>query len=183
MRPPPLALPGWMARLQPRERRLALGAGIVMVSWAMVSWLLQPLWNQADALRGEVESQTEKLDALSQLLAQRPAVTQAYDRIAAYVQPPDGGAQAMLLTELESLSRQSDVRLNLKPRPAQRDAHTERLEIEVDIEGSQASVLGFLDNVLKMPRLVSVDRLRVSSVPARANLVRANVVLQHITLR
>ncbi len=183
MRLPTLAISSWLTRLAPRERRLALSAGILIVSWGVVSFLLQPLWSRGEELKSEAASQTEKLDALNALIAQQQTVAHAYEQVAAYLQPTEAGTQAGLLSELESLSRQADLRLNLKPRPGKRDAHGERLEIEVDVEGPQAKVLSFLDEVLTMPRLVSVERLRLASVPAKTDTVRANLILQHITLR
>lgn len=177
------ALPAWVARLKPRERRLALGAGIVILSWGVVSFLLQPLWSRMDALKSEVESQTEKLDALNALIARQHTVAQAYERVAAYLQPAEGGDHAGLLNDLEILARQAELHLNLKPRPGKRDAHGERVEVEVDVEGPQARVLAFLDELLRLPRLVSVERLRLASVPAKNDIVRANLVLHHLILR
>ena len=169
---------------RPRERRLALGAGVVIGCWALVSWVVQPLWDRATETRRYVGAQTEKLDALGRLLAQSSSVEGEYAAVAGYVQTGDEAQlQTALLGELESLARQSSVQLGLTPRPVKRQEYLSRFDIELDAEGSQSNLLTFLDALLRMPRLVAIERLRFSGVPLKPDLVRATIVLQHLSFQ
>ena len=175
---------GFSIVLRPRERRLALIAGVVTGSWLLVSLLVQPLWDRAKALRLQVETQTEKLEALGRLLAQAPAVDREYQTVAPYLEVEgDDQAQSAFLNELERLSRRSNLQLNLKPRPLKREGRMGRFEVELDVEGSQADLLAFLDTLLRMPKLIAIDRLRLSSVPTKPDVLRANLVVQKLILR
>ena len=170
--------------LRPRERRLALGTGVVIGCWALVSWAVQPLWDRAADTRRYVGAQTEKLDALSRLLAQSSSVEREYAAVAGYVQTgEEAQLQTVLLNELESLARQSSVQLGLTPRPVKRQEYLSRFDIELDAEGSQQNLLVFLDALLRMPRLVAIERLRFTGVPLKPDLVRATVVLQHLSFQ
>ena len=168
--------------LRPRERRLALAAAVVIGCWLFVSWIVQPLLERGRELRLRVETQTEKLEALRRLLVKAPAIEQEYQQLAGYVDGSDDPtAQGTFLSELESLSRETGVTLNLKPRPAKTEGRVSRFEVELDIEGPQDHLLTFLDELLRMPKLIAIDRLRISIVPAREGQLRANLVLQKLS--
>ena len=169
---------------RPRERRLALIAAVVIGCWALVTWLLQPLWERVHDLRLRVGTQTEKLDALSRLLKRASVIDQEYHGIAGYLGPGSGDdAQAVFLNELEALSRNANVRMNLKPRGLKQDERVNRFEIELDIQGSQQELMGFLDALLRMPTLIAVERLRISTIPAREDQLRAALLVQALTFR
>ena len=68
---------------QPRERRLALIAGIVISCWAFLSLLMQPLWEQVRDLRLKVQTQTDRLESLGSLLARAPSIERDYQAVAA----------------------------------------------------------------------------------------------------
>jgi len=168
---------------RPRERRFALIAMALVVCWLLVSVLVQPLWDRVHHLRLHLQTQTEKLDALSRLLKQAQAVAQGYQAASIYLETGDDErAQSAFLDALEALSQRSSVQLNLKPRPAKREGRMSRFEVELDVEGSQEHVLGFLDALLGMPRLLTIERLRISSVPAKDALLHANLMIQKLTL-
>ena len=170
-------------RLRPRERRLVLVASVLIGCWVLVSWLVQPLWDRVRDLRLHLETQIEKLDALSHLLEQAPSIERAYQKIAPYLRAGDDEqSQGSFLNELETLSRSSNLQINLKPRTVKREEHMSRFEVELDVEGSQENLLTFLDAILRMPRLVAVERLRISSVPAKEHLLRANLVIHQLSL-
>ncbi len=168
--------------LDARERRLILMAGIALGCWAFISWIVQPLWDRAGELREHIQRQEKKLSAISRLLAQASAADPASGGAAVDVAETDD-AQRSFLGELESLSRNSDVRVNLKPRPGTMDGKVSRFEVELDVEGSQEQLLGFLDALLQMPRLLTIERLRLSSVPLKENYLRASLVIQRTALR
>lgn len=170
--------------LRPRERRLALVALVVIGCWAFVSWLVQPLWARLRTLQRRVEAQTERLDALSRLLAQAPLVERAYASAAPYLAVRDAEEdQRAFLHELETLSRQSSVQLNLKPRSLKGEERLSRFEVELDLEGAQAQVLTFLDALFRMPRLMTIERLRFFTAPANPQVLRANLLLHALSLR
>ena len=169
--------------LRPRERRLALTAAVVIGCWFFVSWIVQPLLERGREVRLSVETQTEKLDALRRMLARAPAIEQEYQQLSAYMDKADASVSPDgFLSELESLSRESGVTINLKPKPIKTEGRVSRFEVELDIEGSQERLLTFLDALLRMPKLIAVDRLRISMVPAREGLLRANLVLQKLSV-
>lgn len=172
-----------MLSLRSNELRLALFAAGLVVSWAVLSFVVQPLIERHRDLQLQVTTQQEKLNALAQLMQQAPAVDKRYQSIAAYLPSSDEDqAQHDLLNELEALSRQANLRLNMKPRQAKTQERTGRFEVELDVEGSQQSVLSFLDAVFAMPRLVTVERLRIASIPTKEQLLRANIVIQRLSL-
>lgn len=171
-------------RRHPRERRLALGAALLIGCWGLVSWVAQPLWERTQALRLHAAAQQEKLVALRRLIAQAPTIEHDQQLLAAYLQPAASeSGEGSLLSELEALSRTADIQLNLKPRPAKREGHTSRREVELDLEGGQTGLLSFLDAVLRLPELVAIDRLRISPSPSREGLLRANLVIQKFSLQ
>jgi len=171
-----------MTALRPRERRLALIAGVLIGCWAFLSWLVHPLWERVQDLRLQVETQTQKLEGFSRLLARAPSIEREYGAAAPYLEAGDAeAAQRMFLDELESLSRGSGVRLNLKPRPLRQEGPMSRFEVELDAEGNQPQTLAFLDALLRLPKLLTVERVRISAAPAKPDVLRANVVLQQLT--
>lgn len=169
--------------LRPRERRLGLVALGLIGCWAILSWLVQPLWVRARELRHRAAVEVERLEGLGGLLARAPAIEREYQAVAAYLTAESEGAQGTLLDELETLSRGAGVRLNLKPRPATEDERLRRFEVELDAEGSQQQLLAFLDALLRLPKLVTIERLRILAVPAKVDQLRATLVLQALSLR
>lgn len=167
--------------LRPRERRVALVAGAFIGTGILVSWVVQPLWDRAQAVRQHVTAQTKKLEAVSRLLEQAPVIDRSHHQLAPFLAgSAEGAGQGALLNELEALARRAHLYLNLKPRPVAGDERMNRFEVEVDVEGSQESVLGFLDQLLASPKLMRIERLRLSSVPAKEHLVRGNLLLQYL---
>ena len=166
--------------LRPRERRLAFIAAMVLLSWGVVSWVVQPLWDRVHELQLQVDTQLEKLEAVNRLLAQEPSVMQRHQALAGHF-PLEGGdpTEGSLLDELEALSRQSNLKLNLKPHPVKPGQQLNRL----DVEGSQEKLLAFLDALFGLPRLVAIERLRISSIPTKEQQLRASLLIQQLTVR
>ncbi len=170
--------------MRPREQRLALIAAGVIGCWVATRWVLQPLWGHVVDLRLHVESQTERFDALSRLVAQAPSIERAYEALTPYFETqPDEDTQRAFLSELERMARSAGIQLNLKPRPLQQTEHGSAFEVEVDVEGAQRACLSFVDAVLGMPAFMTIDRLRLLTVPAQTGTVRVNLVVQRLLVR
>ena len=174
----------WAPNFRPRERRLAFIAALFLLSFGVVSWVVQPLWDRVRDLHLQVDTQLEKLEAINRLLVQESSVSRRHQALASHL-PADSGEQAegLLLHELEALSTRSNLKLNLKPHQVRAGDRTSRLEVELDVEGAQDKLLSFLDDLLEMPRLVAIERLRISSIPAKEQQLRATVLVQQVSLR
>jgi Tfp pilus assembly protein PilO len=169
--------------LRPRERRLVFMALLLLGCWATVSWIVQPLWGRVRAQREDIQGHVEKLQKLSRLLARTPVIEQEYEALRDYLETgEERQLQGVFLRDLETLSRETNLQLNLKPRPMKQDGQIRRFEVELDVQGSQDGLMAFLDGVLKMPRLVTVDRVRISSGFVGQTALRANLVLTKLVL-
>ena len=121
---------------------------------------------------------------MSGLRAQAAVVRREHRQVAGYLmREEEREAQSAFLNELETLARTSGLQLNLKPRLEKSEERFSRFEVELDVEGAQENLLAFLDGLLGMPTLLAIDRLRLSSVPAKEHALRANLVLQKLTLQ
>lgn len=173
---------GARQNMKPRERRLALIAGVLIGCWLIVSLLVQPLWDRTRQLSERVQGHAEKLIGLREILQRERAIERRYQRAAAYFSTQAAeDNHRVLLKELEAISRAAGLKLNLKPRPARRDERLVRTEIELDLEGAQGSLLKFIDQLLRMPKLLVIERLRLSVIPTRTDTLRANLVIQALT--
>jgi Tfp pilus assembly protein PilO len=169
--------------LQPREQQLASVAAALIGCWALLSWLIHPLWDEVREQHVRVQTQTDKLEALRRILAQAPEVEQRYQELAGYLEAGDDeAAQRSFLSDLEALAQETGTRLNLKPRSVTREERVSRLEIELDAEGTQQQLLRFLDGLLQMPKLIAIERLRLAGMPAKPDLLRATLVIHKLTL-
>ncbi len=172
-----------LAALKPRERRLALGAGVVIGCWLAVSLLLQPLSDRAKELGERIDRQRQRLTALTRMLEAAHRRPEADRSVAQWLlaSAADEAGRSALLSDVEALSRTTQVQLNLKPRPVVPEGRMDRFEVEMDVEGSQEQLLAFLDGLLRLPRLVTVERLRLSSIPTKEQRLRATVVIQQLS--
>ena len=169
---------------QSRERRLLLIGAAIAGCWALLSGLIQPLWDRLRDNRAAVETHTNKLDALGRLLTQFQAIENEYVRLSGYLERRGNEeARGAFLNDLEQLSRASGVALNLKPRPLKVVDRIGRFEIEVDAEGSSEHIMSFLDALFRMPSLVTIERLRIAVLPSKGRLLRANLVIQRLLIR
>ena len=169
--------------LKPRERRLALVAAVFIAGWALVAWLVQPLWDRLRELHLDVRTHAEKFQAMQRLLEQAPSIERDYEQYVPYLQSPDDdGTPQSFMKGLEALSRRSSVQLNLKPHQQKPDKGVTRFEVEIELEGSQPNLLAFLDELLLVKTLITIERLRISTAPT-PGLLRATLLLHRLTLQ
>ena len=151
----------------------------------LVGRVVEPLAGRIKATDATADAAREKLDALTRLLKQAGAITSEYQQeVAGHIgsASQEGATTAAFLQELEALSRSADVQLDLKPRPVKPETQMNRLEVELNLEGSQEHVLAFLDGIFQMPRLLTIERLRLSANPMKGDVLRAHLLLHDLTL-
>ena len=171
-----------MTRFKPRERRLLLVTSILIGCLVLVSWIVVPLGNRASDLEQRVVAQTLKVDTLSRLLAHQLTIEQTYQAVSSYLSE-DGEevVEAAFLADLERLAHQANVQLNLKPKPTKQEGHLRHLGVELDFHATQEQLFMFLDLLLRMPRLVQIERLHIASAPGKPDLLRTQLLLEQLT--
>ena len=171
-------------RFSSRERTLALVAGVVIGVSLLVVKVMAPLWEQLTRLRARESVSQEKLERWRSLVDRRAHIEQAYARYAKLrqVDIPER-VQATVLSELEELARASNVQMALKPRPIQSDERAHHIGVELQLDGTQAAVLGFLDRLFAWPRLIIFERIRLSTAATAERPLRANVIMSVSVLR
>lgn len=164
--------------LRHRERRLVLVVGVLIGCWAFVSFVAQPLWDESRDWQQRLERQTVRIETIRRLVGQAPVIDRRYRQISGYLETlqPEVAERAFL-DALSAICRESGLQPNFKPRGIKREGQAARVAVEVDVEGSQPQILEFVDRLLRLPRLTTIEQLRMSVVPGKSGLLRANVIL------
>ena len=166
-----------MKALTDRERLMALAAALTLGSAVIAARVLGPMWDHAQRLQAQVTRMSGQLHA-----AQRTSRAGAVgSEAAALIQQErlalqDPQPQLRLFEELDVLARQSGVRLDLRP------SASEEPGVLAALEGGQAQVLAFLDAVMGMRRLISIEQVRLTGGGGAAGSVRMELALQLASL-
>ena len=173
-----------MRAFSARERTLAIATIAVLVTWVAVSGLALPFWERWNLLRQRAEGSQEKLARLNTLVDRRGSIERQFQRYGVFFSDqPDERLQSEFLDELERLAGAGNLQLDLKPRPVQHAGRLSRLTVELDVDGTQTDILGFLDQLLTSPSLIDLERFRLSTTTSPERPVQASLVLTKVVLR
>ncbi len=173
-----------LTKLKPRERRFIAAAGVLIGCWLAVAWLIEPLVAHVQQLERQIAHDQVRLDAMRRLFARAPEITRRHQELAAYLAAvePSEEQQRSFLTIVQETCSQLNLQPSLKPRMARSPGEADRLEVELAVEGPQEQVLSLLDALFRLPRLVTIQELRLLSVASKADTVRATIVLQDLAV-
>lgn len=167
-----------------RERTLAIATVALVSAWFAVSGLVLPLWDRLSLLQQQGEGSQEKLARLQALADQQGTIEQRHQRYGVFFSDqPAERLQSEFLDELEQLAGGGNLQLDLKPQPIRQDGRLSRVTVELEIDGTQAAILGFLERLLTSPSLVEVERFRLSTTTSSDRPVQASLVVTKVTLR
>ncbi len=167
-----------------RERHLAISTAALVGTWLVISWVVLPLWDRLSLLHQQGGGSEEKLARLQTLLHRRGDIDRQYQQYDAYFsRDPEEILQSALLDELEQLAGAEGLQINLKPQPVERGERLNRVTVELDVDGTQEAILGFLERLLTAPQLMDVERFRVSTTASLDRPVQASVVVTKLVLR
>ena len=173
-------------RLSARERKLALLVGIGAPLWGLVNGVGLPLWDRLTQLDQQAQAAQRKLDRLVELAARKPAIERAYGEHAdLFVSAEESmeHIQRAFLDDLERLARAEQLQIDLRPKLVQDHRQVSRISVEVTIEATQEAALAFVDQVLKLPRLVELERLRIATTVSQERPLRVNLIVNHVVIR
>ena len=173
-----------MRAFSARERTLAIATIAVLVTWAAVSGLALPLWERLSWLRQRAEGSQEKLARLTTLMDRRGSIERQFQRYGVFFSDqPDERLQSEFLDELEQLAGAGNLQLDLKPRSVQHAGRLSRMTVELNVDGTQADILGFLDELLTSPSLMDIERFRLSTTTSAERPVQVSLVVTKAALR
>jgi hypothetical protein len=170
---------GWFGSA--RERILAIAAGLVIGGFVIAFWIVQPLAGRVSAGRDTVEAQQTRLDSVKRLLGQAQHIEAAHTALSAFlIRDAQGFSTHAFLDRLEVLSSHYALQMNLKPRGMRVEDKVQFFEVELEIQGRQDAVLGFVDELMGLEALLTVERLRVANAPTREHLLKGSLLLRQI---
>jgi hypothetical protein len=126
-----------LPELQPRERLLAIGSGIVLLVVLLDRLVLSPWMRHAQVIRQDIRRMEEELLSHERLLARKDRLLAELQRHQRYLHPAvaDDLQTAALLKEIEALAGQSHVTLEeIKPLPTEADALSRRYALDIRFE-------------------------------------------------
>ncbi len=170
-----------MRTLRSRERKLVLGAGVLILFWIVISWITLPLWDRYRMLQEQARVAEKKTQKLQGLVRRKPVIEQQHQTYAAYWSGEgDETIQGVFLDELEQLAQASHLQMSVKPRPVQRQGTMSRFGVEIELDGTQDTLLGFIHQVLTSPQLLELARLRISTTVSKDAPLRGSLVINKI---
>ena len=147
--------------LQPRERLLAIGSGLVFLIVLLDRLVLSPWLGHARSVRREIRAMEEALLSHQRLLSRQARVEAALERYQPYLRPPiaDDLQTAALLKELEQIAIASHVAVGeVKPLPIEKDAVAKRYPLEVRFNCTPEEWIEFVFRIETSPSLFEIQR-------------------------
>jgi len=165
--------PAWRTRLLPVFLALLAVNLVVLLAWTLPrGYRLRNATARADAARDEVAAQRELVRALREraqaIRANGLDLARFYDRLV-------GAERTELLPTLQEVERMARLP-GLHPggrtfgREAISDTRVERVSVTLPLEGTYAQLVGFLREVERSPRFLTVDRVSMRSEETGAAL-------------
>ncbi len=168
-------------RVSPREQTLALATVVIVCVSAATSRFGLPKLDRLSQLEQQEDVAQRKLARLRELAARQSQIERAYQSSASFrAREPDEVMLAAFLDELEQLARAKTVQMNLKPRPIRREGVLVRLGVELELDGTQEALLGFLDSLFAGPNLIELERLRIGPSPSKGLPLRATLLVNEV---
>ena len=171
--------------LQPRERLLALGSGVVLLIVILDRFVLAPWSRHAAVVRAEIRKMETSLAAHQHLLLRKDGVMADLRRHQRYLHDAiaDDLQMATLLKEVEGLAEQSRVKISeIKPLATETVEFAKRYSLEVRFKCTLEDWAEFVYNIEQSPSLYGVARAGLSTKEDTPNVLDAYLRLTSATI-
>ena len=154
-----------LPELQPRERVLAIGSGLVLLAVLLDRVVLNPWMRHARAIRQEIARMEDAISGHALLLARKAQVEGEVAQHQRYLRPalPEELQTAALLKELEELATQSHIESpEIKLVSTESGETTQEHVVEIKFDCVPEEWLEFLYRIETSPSLFAVARAGLS---------------------
>jgi Tfp pilus assembly protein PilO len=138
---------------------------IVVISWAIYSFLLLPQWGEIDQLTAQYITERQQIQVIEDFLLVHPNPEQhvvELDNKLLYVNTmlPDNPEISSFLTQVEQLSRECGVQLGyIKPTKVTNKEDYREYEIEISLNGTFIQSMDFLNKFENNSRFTNVTTI------------------------
>jgi len=175
-----------LPHLQPRERLLALGSGLILLTLLLDRGVINPWLRHARHVREETRRLEEVLQRQNHLLARRERVFSELARYQRYLQPAvaDDLQMAALLKEIEQLAGEARLSVTeIKPLDVETDETSKRYVLEVRFACTLEDWITFVHRLETSPSLYTIVRAGLSKEEERPEGLEGFLRVMSTTLR
>ena len=173
-------------QLQPRERLLAMGAGLVVLAIALDQLVLSPWWQYRQKVQQGIRSLEEALQADAKLLARKDSVLSRHQEHQRYLRPvvADDLQKAELIKEIELLADQTNVLLgDVKSSEVEATPTARQLAFDLQFECTLEEWVHFVHRLESSPTLYEIVRAGVTRDEAQKDRLQAFLRLVSASLQ
>ena len=173
-------------QLQPRERLLAVGAGLVLLVIAMDRLVLAPWGGHRQKIRQEIHHMEETLQNHARLLARKDSVLAQHQHYQRYLIPivADDLQKAAFIQEIEDLAAQTSVILDdIKSSEVEVVSPTKRFSFDIQVDCTPEQWVTFIYRIETSPSLYEVVRAGLSLEEDQAERLHGFLRLVSATLQ
>lgn len=174
-----------LPELKPRERLLAVSSGVALLAVALDFLVLNPWLRHAQTVRDEIHRMEAELRHDARLLSRRDRVMKQLAVYQPYLRSPlpDELQMAGLLKEIQGLADESQLRVEIKPLPAEPTELTIRYSLDVQFDCTLEEWVDFVIKVEASPSLFQVARAGLTVQEEMPDRLKATLRLTSTSLR
>jgi Tfp pilus assembly protein PilO len=158
-----------MPRVFTKREKIIFSATIGVFIFAVIfNLFFVPVLNRNDTLSRELSFTRAKLVKYTQLLGKKDTIRNKYGEFASTFKAPSKQEDTLVdsLTELENLSKQSNIKiLDIRPQAPKNLGLYREILIDLRTEGSMENYLKFIYNLENSLSLLRIIRFQLSSRP------------------
>lgn len=146
--------------LSKREKNIFITTAVIVLLASCYKFIFEPIYRKWGMLNNEILIKRVRLEKDLRLMQKQDRILQEYSACAA---PGDGISKILSHIEKEAFSSGINT-ANVKPGPAVQKGLYEEYIIELQIEGSLASIYRFASELIKSPLYLTLKKfdLRIS---------------------
>lgn len=149
-----------------RERVIAFAAAAVIIIFAALNFIIEPLLSRASSLNKEIKLAKAKLIEYSGLLTAKSGIKS--DHVQA---SQEGNAAKNVFEELEALAKDSGLKiLDMRPQPVKPLEIYKEMNIDLRTQGMPESFIRVIYSIENSPLLLKVRKLQLNALPNSSDL-------------
>lgn len=175
----------FLKKLKKRERILLYLVFALIASSLIYNFILEPIVKRYCLVNQEINKSQAKLKKYRYMLSQKEKIRAQFERISESVKTEysEEEQMALILSEIEDLSRRSSVRITqIKPQTTKDYGTYKELSAEIKAEAKIEDISRFIYNLQDSPQLLRTKKLLLNTKSADQDTLEAVILVVKIFL-